>query len=178
MLLGTHIAFVSLRIQNTHLGTHASIASSALGIAATVAAFMLCVTCHYRAFRPSTLISIYLSSLVLTLTARARTVWLLVGRGPTAVTITAQLSFTAIILCLESIAGPNNAFDVQQEKSTLEERSSFWVRTSFAWLAATFRLGYTKVISASDLPGLDAKLKSHGLHQTLASTWDKCAWNR
>jgi hypothetical protein len=162
-------------MQTAHLQTDASIASSALGIAATVAATMLCVACYHCAVRPSTLISIYLSSLLLNLIARARTIWLVAGHGPTAVMITAQAGFTAVVLGLESIVGSDNVFGIEKNQRTIEERSSFWIRTSFAWLAATFRLGYSKVISASDLPGLDAKLESHALHQSLASTWERCA---
>lgn len=86
----------------------------------------------------------------------------------------AAFAFTVAALLLESIEGKILLMDSGEWEKTPEEHSGFWNRTTFTWLAATFRIGYAKVISVADLPGLDPKLESRTLHARLASTWAKC----
>lgn len=86
------------------------------------------------------------------------------------------LSVTA--LTLESIESKSKKLradsTAEKERFAPEQYSSFWSRTSFIWLASTFRRGYTKVISLGDLPPLDTTLKSNELLDKLESTWMTC----
>lgn len=63
---------------------------------------------------------------------------------------------------------------MDQKNVAPEQHSGFWSRTSFAWLASTFREGHTKVISLDDLPPLDTGLSSDKMCQKLTATWGKC----
>lgn len=91
--------------------------------------------------------------------------------------MTIAFVLTVMALLLESIETKTSlvADEKLDKKSHAPESwSGFWNRTCFTWLAATFWLGYSKIISVKDLPALDAKLKSHVLREKLISTWDIC----
>jgi ATP-binding cassette subfamily C (CFTR/MRP) protein 1 len=88
-------------------------------------------------------------------------------------TMIATLALTVAALMVESVKRSAEAEPDKQQYSP-EQYSGFWNRAIWAWLAATFRLGYAKVISVDDLPHLDSKLESHQVHHKLLSTWDKC----
>lgn len=82
-----------------------------------------------------------------------------------------------LLLVLESIGvkkGPAGSGAPDSKHATPEQSSGFWARTCFSWLATTFYLGYSKVISLGDLPELDADMESRVLHRDLAVAWDKC----
>lgn len=89
--------------------------------------------------------------------------------------MTVTLILTAVALLLESTEKRSS---VAEEKrfGAPEEYSGFWTRTTFAWLAATFRAGYSKVLVQDDLPILDTRLQSNVLRQNLVSSWAKCKY--
>ncbi|KAK4071878.1 hypothetical protein Trihar35433_3942 [Trichoderma harzianum] len=60
-----------------------------------------------------------------------------------------------------------------KKPGTPEPFSGFWKQATFAWLATTFRRGYTQVLSVEDLPDLDPKLDSGIIGRELANTWVK-----
>ncbi|KGO72305.1 ABC transporter, integral membrane type 1 [Penicillium expansum] len=68
----------------------------------------------------------------------------------------------------ESIVTPET-----EKPATPEPFSGFWKQASFAWLAGTFRLGYSKVISVDDLPDLDPRLDTETVGNKLQSVWSK-----
>ncbi|KAF3798626.1 ABC transporter FUM19 [Colletotrichum gloeosporioides] len=176
-LLAFQWAFLALRCQTSAYQTPASIAADVLTPVATLAVLLLSVLNHQRSPRPSTLLSIYLSASIILGIARIRTLWLISVRGPLPAIATVVLVFTLAVLVLESIeakkrlAAPGTPPDGKH--ATPEQSSGFWSRTCFAWLATTFYLGYSKIISLSDLPGLDSNMESRVLHQSLAVAWDK-----
>ncbi|KAH9237240.1 hypothetical protein K456DRAFT_1759479 [Colletotrichum gloeosporioides 23] len=176
-LLAFQWTFLALRCQTSASQTPASIAADVLTPVATLAVLLLSVLNHQRSPRPSTLLSLYLSASIILGIARVRTLWLVSVRGPLPAIATVVLVFTLVLLVLESIeakkrlAAPGVSPDGKH--ATPEQTSGFWSRTCFAWLATTFYLGYSRVISLSDLPGLDSNMESRVLHQNLAAAWDK-----
>ena len=82
------------------------------------------------------------------------------------------LALTAVALMVEPIERSSKTLSDKSQYSP-EQYSSFWNRAIWAWLAATFRVGYAKVISVDDLPHLDTKLESHQVHHELLVTWDR-----
>ena len=93
------------------------------------------------------------------------------GRVPAIMIATESLAVVALIV--DSVKRSSKVEPAKQQYSP-EQYSGFWHRAIFAWLAATFRSGYTRVISVDDLPHLDSKLGSDQLHHQLISVWDKC----
>ncbi|KDN69811.1 putative ABC transporter [Colletotrichum sublineola] len=177
-LLAFQLAYLALRCHTSPLQTPASIAADVLTVVATLTLLLLSVLSHQRSPRPSTLVSLYLSASVILGVARVRTVWLLSPGGPLPAILTVVVVFTLAVLTLESVEvkkGLAASGTPDSKHATPEQSSGFWSRTCFSWLAKTFYLGYSKVISLGDLPGLDSNMESHLLHRTLAATWDKYA---
>ncbi|WYZ45022.1 hypothetical protein EsH8_VIII_000338 [Colletotrichum jinshuiense] len=175
-LLVFQLAFLALRTQNPSFQTSASIAADVLTFIATLAVLLVSVLNHQRSHRPSTLLSLYLSASIILGIARVRTIWLLPSDGPLQAIATISFVLTLAVLVLESIEAkkivciPDNS---NSKNATPEQSSGFWARTCFSWLARTFYLGYSKVISLSDLPQLDPSMESHILHKDLTVSWDK-----
>lgn len=144
-----------------------------LSVVGTAAAAWLSFLDHQRSCRPSTLLSLYLSLLVILDIARVRTLWLMDQESNVPAAMTAVFALTLTTLLAESIEKRSS---VREEKrgGAPEEYSGFWIRTAYAWVVATFRIGYSKIISLDDLPKLDTGLRSELLREKLVMTWDKC----
>ncbi|KAK2036628.1 ABC transporter [Colletotrichum somersetense] len=176
ILLAFQLAYLALRCQTSPFQTSASIAADVLTIVATLIVLLLSFLNHQRSHRPSTLISLYLSTFILLGIARVQTTWLLSLGGPLPAIATVVLVFTLVVLVLESIEVKKRtaASDTPNSKHpTPEQSSGFWSKTCFLWLAKTFYLGYSKLISLDDLPGLDSNMKSCVLHRNLVVAWNK-----
>jgi ATP-binding cassette subfamily C (CFTR/MRP) protein 1 len=165
------VSVLASRVMNNAFHTPVSLAADVLASLAAGIAILLSMIDHQRSARPSTLLALYLSASALLNAPKVRTAWLIHPAGDVAVSFVAMLSFTIAAAIAESISKP--AF-FQLEESTLEQFSGFWNRTIFVWLTNTFRTGYAKLISVDDLPALDVKLRSQGLHEKLSRTWAKC----
>ncbi|KAG8409595.1 hypothetical protein J3459_017421 [Metarhizium acridum] len=172
--LATQLAVLGIHLRTTALVTTVSLAGNVLASIATAAAAVLSFTSYRKSPRPSTLLALYLSAAVLLGTARARTFWLITGSSSASVSLIASLALLLSALFLESLRSkPLDAEDAQTQGKTSELYSGFWNRITFSWLATTFWLGYSKVISANDLPGLDPRLHSHALQDQLSLNWNK-----
>lgn len=133
---------------------------------AMLAAFQLV---HYRrSSRSPSIVSLYLSAYGVLGAAKARTLWTIYPGSAAACILITTLALTFLALLVETASGRDYADAGQQSP---EQYSAFWTRTVFAWLSATFELGYAKVISVDDLPALDTDLQSRGLHTQLISKW-------
>ncbi|UKZ57189.1 hypothetical protein TrVGV298_011041 [Trichoderma virens] len=76
-------------------------------------------------------------------------------------------------LVLESVEKDGILIASVKKPGTPEPFSGFWKQATFAWLATTFRRGYTQVLSVDDLPDLDPKLDSGAIGRELAKSWAK-----
>ncbi|KAI1339794.1 ABC transporter [Xylariaceae sp. FL0016] len=170
-LSSLQVALIPTRALDYALKTRASIAAEIMLLVAAVAAALLSYLDHQKSLRPSTLLSLYLSSSAIMGIARIRTSWLISASHPVPVLMTAAFILTLSALALESVErkGGKN----YEKIPAPEQVSGFWKRTSFIWLTATFRIGYAKVISPKDLPGLDTQLESQLLREKLTMTWAK-----
>jgi len=110
-------------------------------------------------------------------TARTRTIWLILPATSHSAVITIITALNLVALILESVEKKSSHASQGshgEQVSSPEPYSGFWTRTCFTWLLATFRLGYSKILSLDALPVLDAKLESRLLHEQVDSTWAKC----
>ncbi|TWU72156.1 hypothetical protein ED733_003640 [Metarhizium rileyi] len=172
--LATQLAVLGIRLQTTALATGVSLAGNVLSSVATTAAAVLSFTSYRKSYRPSTLLALYLSAVVVLGIARARTFWLITGSSSASASLIASLAMLLSALFLESLPSkPLDADVVQRQGKTPELYSGFWNRITFSWLATTFWAGYSRIISVNDLPGLDPKLHSHALHDQISLNWNK-----
>ncbi|KAI0015927.1 hypothetical protein F4780DRAFT_33728 [Xylariomycetidae sp. FL0641] len=86
--------------------------------------------------------------------------------------MTATFILTVAALLVEGVE-KRSGLTAEKRSGAPEEYSGLWSRTIFAWLATTFRAGYSKVIVPQDLPILATQLRSSALHRSLVSTWAK-----
>lgn len=172
-LLVTQLVFLILRSQKTAVQTSASLVADALSVFGIFSAAWLTYIVHQRSLRSSTLLDLYLSAIAILNIPKVRTLWLIKSAGGEAVAMTVVLVLTAVALLLESVQKKSS---IPEEKrfGAPEEYSGLWTRTAFTWLTATFRAGYSRVLSQNDLPPLDTRLESDLLRQKLVSTWARC----
>jgi ATP-binding cassette subfamily C (CFTR/MRP) protein 1 len=172
-ILTTQVIFLVLRSHKSIIQTSASLTADTLTIVGIGGVGWLSYIGHQRSLRPSTLLSLYLSALVILDIPRVRTLWLIGRVNGEATLMTATLIFTAVALLLESTEKRSSVVE-EKRFGAPEEYSGFWTRTAFAWLTATFRVGYSKILVQDDLPILDTQLQGNLLHQNLVRTWAKC----
>lgn len=175
---------MGIRVQESSTKSDASLAADILTSVAVLTACILSLLTQKRSLRPSTILTLYLSTLVLFGIARTRTLWLLsdnVGTRRAAVSTLICLACAVAALVFESIGKWDSTRDQLFQASpdrkgipTPEQFAGFWSRASFTWLVATLRRGYTKVISLDDLPALDSKLASERLLREFDRTWKHC----
>lgn len=172
-ILTAQLAFLILRYQSRLFKTSASLPADILSLLGTAALVFLSLITHQRSLRCSSLVSVYLTVYAILGIARVRTLWLIAPGSPSPSVVLSGLVMSAVLLVVESLGSTSNSH--QEKQGTAPERySSFWNRAIFAWLAATFRIGYRRVISVDDLPQMDSKLESSKLHQDLIATWGRC----
>lgn len=172
-MLITQIAFLAVRLQDAAFQTRASLTADVLSIVGTAGAAWLSYLDHQRSLRPSTLLGLYLSVVVVLNIARVRTLWLIGSGNREPAVMTVTLALTVVALFVES-AEKKTSLSPDKRSGAPEQYSSFWTRTSFAWLVATFRAGYSKIIMLHDLPTLDTQLEAHVLREKLVATWARC----
>ncbi|PYH40847.1 putative ABC multidrug transporter [Aspergillus saccharolyticus JOP 1030-1] len=171
-LLACQMGFMALRrSQAPSAPLDASLAAEVLEIVATASALGLSYLSHCRSFQPSTLLIVYMSARSLLGLARLRTLWLMHAPTAEAVIFTLSISFTVLSLVLESLGKASILAPQTAKPATPEAFSGFWKRATFAWLAGTFRQGYSQVLSVHDLPDLDPQLSSEVVSKQLQAAW-------
>ncbi|KAJ5705884.1 hypothetical protein N7536_001573 [Penicillium majusculum] len=161
------------RLGSTVIQTNASLAADVLEVVAISSAIVLSYIHHCRSIRPSTLLTLFLSARSLVGIARVRTLWPIPDETTKAIVFTIGFIFTLISLVFESSEKESIVIPETEKPATPEPFSGFWKQASFAWLAGTFRLGYSKVISVDDLPDLDPRLDTEVVAHRLQSVWSK-----
>ncbi|KAK0756022.1 hypothetical protein N5P37_011395 [Trichoderma harzianum] len=173
-LLAYQIAFLVLRASGSHHDrAPASLASDILQVLTVFSALVLSYINHCRSIRPSTILVLYLSARTIADIVRVRTLWLIPEARNSSIVLTLSLVFTLIALVSESMEKDDILIGSVKKPGTPEPFSGFWKQATFAWLATTFRRGYTQVLSVEDLPDLDPKLDSGIIGRELANTWAK-----
>ncbi|KAL7914375.1 ABC transporter [Trichoderma velutinum] len=171
-LLAYQITFLILRASGSHHDrTHASLAADILQVISVFSALILSYINHCRSIRPSTILVLYLSARTIADIVRVRTLWLIPEARNSSIVLTLSLIFTLIALVSESMEKDAILRGSVKKPGTPEPFSGFWKQATFAWLATTFRRGYTQVLSVDDLPDLDPKLDSGIIGRELAKTW-------
>lgn len=174
-MAGTQLALLVFRLRDSVFQTYSSLAADALVLITVGAAIILSLLHHQRSFRPSTLLSLFLSATAALRIARARTFWLIGSSSGVPAAETAAIILNVISLALESFSKSATRAG-EATGASREQLSGFWGSILFAWLAPTLWAGYQKVICVKDLPVLDVQLESHTLHGQLNSTWQTCKY--
>ncbi|KAL4935954.1 hypothetical protein BDV06DRAFT_205947 [Aspergillus oleicola] len=174
-LLICQLAFTLVRQLDNSTGRQSdvSIPTDVLELVAIVGAVVLSYFHHARSIRPSTLLVCFLSARSLLGAARVRTQLLIPTATHAAIPFTIGFILTLLSTVLESLGKESNLVVPTKKPATPEPFSGFWKRATFAWLTATFRRGYAKIISVHDLPDLDPKLGSEVVARQLQFAWSR-----
>ncbi|KAK9787197.1 hypothetical protein SCARD494_10727 [Seiridium cardinale] len=174
-LLICQVVFLALRRLNSSSTwrSHASVAADVLQVVSIAHALVLSFQHHSRSIRPSTLLILFLSAMTLVDIARVRTLWLIPEATDGAIVLTLSLVLTLVSMIVESIEKGSTLTAATMRPATPEPFSGFWTRATFAWLAGTFRSGYTTIFSVDDLPDLDPKLNNDMVAEKLRKAWSQ-----
>ncbi|KAL4951097.1 P-loop containing nucleoside triphosphate hydrolase protein [Aspergillus filifer] len=174
-LLICQLAFALVRELDSTSGLKntISVPADVLELVAISGALALSYVHHVRSIRPSTLLVCFLSARSLLGVARVRTQWFIPGAIRAAIPFLLSFILTLLSTVLESLGKESNLVPPTKAPGTPEPFSGFWKRATFAWLTATFRQGYAKIISVQDLPDLDPKLASDVVSRQLQDAWSR-----
>jgi hypothetical protein len=153
--------------------TRISVATAALSLVSTLGLYLLSHAEHYRAVRPSSLLTTYLFATLLFDSARTRTLWLRAVDDPNHtiayVSLTAVL-VKALILGLEA-SSKRRFLRAEYRAFPPEATSSIFDRAFFWWLNPLFRLGFSRVLDVEDLFSLDKHLQASYCHRKFVEVW-------
>ncbi|SPO04398.1 related to ABC multidrug transporter [Cephalotrichum gorgonifer] len=165
-------AFLALRVQSSKASTSASLPGDILQLVSFAAATVFSYMHHYRSIRPSTLLSLYLPTLILLDVARLRTLWLIPTAQQESIVFTLVLGGTLFSFILESSGKERILVTKEGAPKTPEAYSGFWRLMSYSWLKGTFLDGYLRIMTVMDLPEVDSDLSRAAVHEELAITWE------
>ncbi len=157
--------------QETPELTKATVAGSAISLAAALMLCLLSPLEHLRTLRPSTVISAFLFFAIIFDAAWVRTLWL---SGSTSIapiaTTSVALKFTLLLIeAQEKADSLLNKFETYGK----DELSGFFSKSLFLWLIELLRVGYGKVLSVGDLYPLEDALVSETLSRNFVEPWAK-----
>ncbi|KAJ5641399.1 hypothetical protein N7490_005399 [Penicillium lividum] len=169
-LFTLHVVYAVLRIRAPVLRTQLSLASDILNIVSTAGAVVLSFLEDQRSARPSDLLVIYFSSLVLLWIPRLRSLWLISGSGPCRGLWVAIYTVTVLIAFLESTRKVKTLRPSYQHVN-VEQVSGFWARSVFLWVVPFIRTGYSTILSVENMPSVDESLQGDTARDKLEETW-------
>ncbi|KAE9374390.1 putative multidrug resistance protein [Stipitochalara longipes BDJ] len=149
-----------------------SIATNIVSFVAALAVCQLSFFEHGRSVKPSSLLIFYLLASVICGGALLRSFYLIHRNSTTPVVLTAIIGLKSLLLVLESISKQSYLREPYKELPT-EQTVSDLNRAFLFWVNDLILLGNSKLLTYSDLPGLDDTLKSRALRLRMEDVWDK-----
>lgn len=123
-----------------------------------------------RSIRPSDILIIYFSSLVIVDIPRLRSLWLVSAAAACRGLLTAIYVLNIFVVLLESTK-KLGILQTVHRNVTLEQAIGFWGRSFFLWVTPFFQVGYSSVLSVEDIPVVDEDLQSKMARDKLESAW-------
>ncbi|POR35875.1 ABC transporter, transmembrane domain, type 1 [Tolypocladium paradoxum] len=154
--------------------TNLSLAAASLSCLNAICIATLLQAEHRRSFRPSTLLSVYLTITILFDTAKARSLFNRPGLQANASLTVAVVILKFVILLLEEVSKRSLLHDKFQPSALGSEvTSGFWNRSLFLWLNSTLYIGFRRILRVEDLEPIGPRLGSRRLLNDFTSTWTK-----
>jgi ATP-binding cassette subfamily C (CFTR/MRP) protein 1 len=149
---------------------HTSIPTSAINLVTSFAILTLSILEHLRSVRPSTILQLYLFLTLILDLAICRTLWLVNKDSEIQTVFTAVLVLKFLLFSLEVLEKrrwllPPYRHLKAESTSGLANLSVFW------WLNRLFILGYQKILSLSDIEGLEESHRAQSLASNFQQNW-------
>ncbi|KAJ2978353.1 hypothetical protein NQ176_g3864 [Zarea fungicola] len=179
----TTLALLSCQIASLVLWAVSSVPRHDLAVAAAVIAcvgsfciFFLLYAEHLYSYRPSTMLSIYLTLIILFDIAKTRSYFLRGDLGSLAGVSVAVTILEFLLLLFQEIPKRRIVTNSRNAMPQLsgEVVSGFWGRALFIWVNATLRLGFRSILRIEDLKDLGPEFSSEHLHSSFEPHWQKC----
>ena len=172
VLFGLHLLFLLLGPR-----TKLSLPAASLSVAAILAAIALSLMEDRRSVRPSDLLVLYFSASTILSIPRLRSLWLITLSSAVAGRVIWTVIFigTVIVVFLESLGKTMFLRPSFQHNVTKEQAAGFWSRSFFVWLLPFFQVGYFRVLSIGDVPGIDDDLAEEAAWTRLYACWLRTA---
>jgi ATP-binding cassette subfamily C (CFTR/MRP) protein 1 len=139
----------------------------------------LSVTEHYKAIKPSTLLSSYLALCLLLDVVRTRTLWLSTPNQTTTQIYSASVAVRLVLLISESCS-KSQILNEKHLQPSPEESSGIFGRSLFAWLYPLLFKGFMHKLSMGHLFPLSSEMSASHLSARFGSAWEssKCSYAR
>ncbi|KAI1180571.1 P-loop containing nucleoside triphosphate hydrolase protein [Nemania sp. FL0916] len=166
-----------LCLTSNPLPNESSILIQVVLFVATLTLCLLSFLEHGRSVKPSTLLIFYLFASIIS--EGLVLSFKLVNHGSQAspAVLTAAFSLKLALLIVESKSKRSYLRDPYKDLP-VEQTSSDINRAFLVWVGDLVLLGNSKLLTYSDLPGLDDRLKSRGLRMQIEEEWEKTVKSR
>lgn len=171
-LFALHVIYAVSRRQSPVIQTKLGITADILEIIASAAAVLLSFVEDQRSVEPSVLLAIYFSGLVVLTIPRLRSLWLIPSINLCRGLLTVIYILTVLAFLLESRT-KLKVLRAAYQHVPREQSIGFWGRSLFLWVNPMFQLGYSKILSISDIPELDQDLQGDVVLEKLELAWAK-----
>lgn len=176
LLLSCQIASLVLWTVSTVQRHDLAVASAAIACVGSVCIFFLLYAEHVYSYRASTLLSVYLTLMILFDIAKTRSYFL---RGD----LDALAGLSVAVVCLEFVlllfqeVSKRGLVTTRNSQPRLsgEALSGFWGRALFLWINSTLKLGFRSILRIEDLKDLGPEFSSERLHSAFEPHWLKAS---
>lgn len=151
-----------------------AVGAAAVACIASLCIFFLLYSEHIYSYRPSTLLSIYLTLMILFDITKTRSYFLRSGMGALAGLSTTTVVLQFILLLFQEVS-KRRLVKARHVVPTLssEALSGFWGRALFLWINSTLRLGFRSILRIEDLKDLGPEFSSERLYSAFEPHWKK-----
>ncbi|OAA72218.1 ABC transporter, transmembrane domain, type 1 [Cordyceps fumosorosea ARSEF 2679] len=172
LLLSCQVASLALWAVSSVPRHDLAVASAAIACVGSICVFFLLYAEHIYSYRPSTLISIYLTLMVLFDICKTRSYFLRADLNALAGLSVAVVVTEFVLLLLQEVSKRRlvTTRDSQPRLSG-EALSGFWGRALFLWVNTTLKLGFRSILRVEDLKDLGPEFSSERLHADFEPHW-------
>ncbi|KAJ5720496.1 uncharacterized protein N7483_008430 [Penicillium malachiteum] len=166
------VIYAAFRFRIPVLRTSLSLPSDILNILVTAGAVTLSFLEDQRSTRPSDLLVVYFSLLVPLWAARLRSLWLIHTSSPCRILWTVIYAIVILVAFLESTQ-KTKVLRSSYKHVNVEQVSGFWWRSFFVWVVPFIKMGWSTILSVSDMPEVDESLQGDVARVKLQRSWEK-----
>ncbi|TQV93467.1 hypothetical protein V2A60_010128 [Cordyceps javanica] len=149
-----------------------AVASAAITCVGCVFVFFLLYAEHIYSYRPSTLLSVYLTLMILFDIAKTRSYFLRADLSAIAGLSAAVVVVELVLLLLQEVS-KRRLLTTRNSgpRISSEALSGFWGRALFLWVNTTLKLGFRSILRVEDLKDLGPEFSSERLYADFEPHW-------
>ncbi len=170
-LAALQLALVVLYGTGRGVRVHTTLASAIVNLVTTLVLLVLSDLEHVRSIRPSFLLQIFFTAIVLVDLPRIRTQWLLNNNSVVAAVFSITFALNVALLTVESLQKWKHS-TLYPSNVSPEDYQGVFGRTFFTWLNPLFMEGYQRDLTMDDLCVVDNELKGETFYARLLRHWN------